>query len=146
MPSFMVKTLNPALPDTCFDEFNITSLKTYVDRDREEKLFSLVWAIKCYFFMMNQYRPACRNFSSQHGRSVWQKILFPFCCSLSYTEAYRMTSDTIYIAVKAGVHKARRIGASMLFQKNFAVQQVTRAGTWASQTTFISFYLRIHSP
>ena len=39
-------------------------------------------------------------------------------------------------------HDVKRTGVSLLFKKNFAVQQVFRSGMWKSQSTFNSFYLR----
>ena len=51
-------------------------------------------------------------------------------------------SDSGSRTVKAKTHKVRNSSASMLFRKNFAVHQVLRAGMWASQTMFTTFYLR----
>ena len=44
------------------------------------------------------------------------------------------------LSFEAKVHKVQGVGASLLLGK--AVQQVLRAGTWKSESTFCSFYLR----
>ena len=44
--------------------------------------------------------------------------------------------------MKTKPHKVCSTVASILFRKNFAVQQVKRGGKWVSPTLFTSFYLR----
>ena len=57
------------------------------------------------------------------------------------SEAYGMALDGDNTELKAKAHKICSIGVFLLFTKNFAVQQVERAGTWACQTSFMSCYL-----
>ena len=56
------------------------------------------------------------------------------CRSLVTFNLYGTVADSSHFAVKAMVHELNSIGTSLLFKKNFAVQQVIRAGTWVSQT------------
>ena len=58
------------------------------------------------------------------------------------SEVYRTASDGNCTVVRAKAHEVPSTGALMLLRKNFAVQQVMTTGTWASQNTFTSFYLR----
>ena len=45
-------------------------------------------------------------------------------------------------ALKILAHEVRGIAPSLLFRRNFVVDQVLRAGVWKNQSTFTAFYLR----
>ena len=47
-----------------------------------------------------------------------------------------MASEPSHVAVRAKAHEGRGIGMLLLFKRNFAVQQVMKAGIWGSATTF----------
>ena len=57
------------------------------------------------------------------------------------TKAYE-SSDGEPLAPRIHDHEVREIAPTLLFRKNFAVDQVLKAGTWKNQTTLTSFYLR----
>ena len=45
-------------------------------------------------------------------------------------------------ALKIRPHEVSGIAPTLLFRRNFAVDQVLRAGVWKNQSTFTAFYLR----
>ena len=45
-------------------------------------------------------------------------------------------------ALRIRTHEVRGIAPTLLFRRNFAVDQVLRAGVWKNQSTFTAFYLR----
>ena len=64
-----------------------------------------------------------------------------FCNVIS--EAYRASSEGDYGTFMAKkIHEVQDYPISVVFRKNFAVQQVLRAGVWSSHSTFTSFYLK----
>ena len=55
-------------------------------------------------------------------------------------KAYVSSGEDLPPRIRA--HETHGIAPSVAFKRNFAVGQVMRAGVWARQTTFTSFYLR----
>ena len=58
------------------------------------------------------------------------------------SEAYRSAFDGDCQTVKVKAHEVQSIGTSVLFRKNFVVQQTMRTEKLASRIMFTSFYLR----
>ena len=55
VPAFMAKIHSLSVPDLCFQEFCILSLKHFADNNREELLMCLVWAVIHNLSIMEQY-------------------------------------------------------------------------------------------
>ena len=58
------------------------------------------------------------------------------------SHVYRSATDEDCKAVKVKAHEAWKVGTSVLFRENFAIQQVLKPGTWSSETTASAFYLQ----
>ena len=54
--------------------------------------------------------------------------------------AYQLSGRECPSTVRA--REVRGLGPSLLLQRNYAVEQVLRAGTWRRHTTFTRHYLR----
>ena len=57
------------------------------------------------------------------------------------TKAYE-SSEGEPLAPRIRAHEVLGIAPTLLFRRNFAVDQVLKVGTWKNQNTFTSFYLR----
>ena len=79
--------------------------------------------------------------STGRSKKVVSKNTISFWLRETIRRAYEASGqETNTLRVRA--HEVRGIAPTLLFRRNFAVEQVLRAGVWKSQTTFSSFYLR----
>ena len=69
------------------------------------------------------------------------RTLLSFWLRETIRRAYQ-SSDKEADVPRIRAHEVRGIAPTLLFQRNFAVEQVLRAGVWKNQSTFTSFYLR----
>ena len=58
---------------------------------------------------------------------MFLRITISFWLQSVISEPYRMASDPDHIAVRTRAHEVRGISMSLLFKKNFAVQEAMRA-------------------
>ena len=136
VPGFMARhRQKPAVLDIRFDKFTIPSLEDLADRG----IFAV--AIKRYLSGTDQYLPPCNDLFvfTERVKKYMSKNMILFWRRSVINEEYRYTWDNDCTEMKAKAHKVQSIEASMLSRKNFAVQLLMRARTWASQTTFTSF-------
>ena len=68
----------------------------------------------------------------QNPISLWHRS--------TISHPYDSTSDADSKAVRVKAHEVCKISISLLFKKNYAVQQVLKAGTKSSQSTLSFFY------
>ena len=61
---FADQTQNPSVPDLCFEEFTISSLKDFINKDRGELLLFPVRVLKYYLSEIEQYHPSVITISS----------------------------------------------------------------------------------
>ena len=144
VPDFVAKTQNPSVPDHRFDGFTIPSLKDFSGDDPQEMVLCPVRAVRLYLKRTQPLR------SSDHGRLFLatgrnkkevSKNTISFWLRETIKRAYQSSGEED-TAPKIRAHEVRGIAPTLLFRRNFAVDQVLRAGVWKSQTTFTSFYLR----
>ena len=144
VPDFVAKTQNPSIPDHRFDGFSIPSLKDFTGDDPEEMLLCPVRAMRLYLKRTRSLRSSEQGrlfLSTGRSKKVVSKNTISFWLRETIRKAYEASGQEAK-AVRIRTHEIRGIAPTLLFRRNFAVEQVLRAGVWKSQTTFSSFYLR----
>ena len=116
------------------------SLHDFDDGNRDEMLFCPIRALWRYLSRTEQYRPDCKNLfvlttrrqraASQDTISFWLRSVI----SHAYGSAFHANCK----AVRATAFEIQKIGTSLLFKKNYAIQQVLKVGACLSHC----FYLR----
>ena len=88
-------------------------------------------------------RLRCEQLFVTAGRSMKEisKTSVSFWLRLSIPRAYRL-SGTEQPVPAPRAQETRGIAPSLLFKKNFTVDQVLKAGTWRKRITFTLYYLR----
>ena len=81
--------------------------------------------------------------SSPQGRSKKEiaKTTVSFWLRKTISRAYELSGTALPVPAPRA-RETRGIAQSILFRKNFAVDQVLKAGTWRRHTTFTRHYLR----
>ena len=97
--------------------------------------------LRRYFNRTDQYHPSCSNLfialTRSKKRVSQNTVLFGLARFLAM---YRSVTNDDCRSVKVDAYKVRKIGTSLFLGKNCAVQQVRKAGTWFSQSTFSALY------
>ena len=144
VPEFVAKTQNPSIPDHRFDGFSIPSLKDFSGDDPEEMLLCLVRAMRLYLKRTQPLRSKQQGrlfLATGRSKKEVSKNTISFWLRETIRRAYQSSGQEVN-APRIRAHEVRGIAPTLLFRRNFAVEQVLRAGVWKSQTTFTSFYLR----
>ena len=108
-------TRNPVLPGIHFDELTVTSLKDFVDGDREEMLFCLVRAMRCCLSRMDQHFCSSFFISTRRKKCVTKKIITFWLRYVINEEIGQHLTELYHRAVKVEVHQVRSISASVLY-------------------------------
>ena len=89
------------------------------------------------------HRPRCERFFVTAGRSKKEiaKTTVFFWLQKTISRAYELSGTALPVPAPRA-RETRGIAPSLLFKKNFAVDQVLKAGTWRRHTTFTRHYLR----
>ena len=100
-------------------------------------------AVRCYFDRTAAHRPLCERLFVTAGRSKKEisKTTVSFWLRKTISRAYKL-SGTEQPVPAPRARETRGIAPYLLFKKNFAVNQVLKAGTWRRHTTFTHHYLR----
>ena len=100
-------------------------------------------AVRCYLDRTAAHRPRCERLFVTAGRSKKEipKTTVSFWLRKKISRAYEL-SGTKQPVPAPRARETRGIAPSLLFKKNFAVDQVLKAGTWRRHTTFTRHYLR----
>ena len=111
--------------------------------NRNGRLLWPVRAVKVYLDCTAPHRPRCERFFVTAGRSKKEiaKTTVSFWLRKTISRAYEL-SGTALLVPAPRARDTRGIAPSLLFKKNFAVDQVLKAGTWRRHTTFTRHYLR----
>ena len=142
VPGFVAKTQDPSSLAPRFEGFTVPALPN--ERNNlNGRLFSPVWAVMCYLVRTATHRP------------LWERLFVTAGCSkkeISKTTVSSWLRKTISRAYKLSgteqpvpaprARETRGIAPSLLFKKNFAVDQVLKVSTWHRHTTFTRHYLR----
>ena len=136
----MAKTRDPSSLAPRFEGFSIPALPS-ARNNRIGRLCS-VRAVRCYLDRTAPHRPRCERFFVTAGRSKEiAKNMVSFWLRKTISRAYELSGTALPVPAPRA-RETRGIALSLLFKKNFAVDQVLKAGTWRRHTTFTHHYLR----
>ena len=139
---FVAKTQDPSSLAPRFEGFSVPAL-TNARKNRNGRLLCPVRAVKVYLDRTAPHRPRCERLFVTAGRSKKEisKTTVSFWLRKTISRAYELSGTALPVPAPRA-HETRGIVPSILFQKNFAVDQVLKAGTWRRHTTFTRHYLR----
>ena len=139
---FVAKTQDPSSFAPRFEGFSVPALPN-VRNNRNGRLLCPVRAVRCYLDHTAAHRPRCELFFVTAGRSKEEiaKTTVSFWLRKTISRAYELSGTALPVpALRA--RETRGIAPSLLFKKNFAVDQVLKVGTWRRHTTFTRHYWR----
>ena len=141
VPGFMAKTPDPSSLAPRFEGFTVPVLPN-ARNNCNGRLLCPVRAVRCYLDRTAAHRPRCERLFVTAGRS--KKEISKTTVSYlrkSISRAYQLLGTEQPVPAPRA-RETRGIAPSLLFKKNFAVDQVLKAGTWRRHTTFMRHYLR----
>ena len=139
---FVAKTQDPSSLAPRFEGFSVPALPN-ARNNRNGRLLCPVRAVKVYLDRTAPHRPRCERFSVTAGRSKKEiaKTTVSFWLQKTISCSYELSGTALPVPAPR-TRETRGIAPSLLFKKNFAVDQVLKAGTWRRHTTFTCHYLR----
>ena len=139
---FVAKTQDPSSLAPQFEGFTVPAL-TNARKNRNGRLLCPVRAVKVYLDRTAPHRPRCERLFVTAGRSKKEisKTTVSFWLRKTISRAYELSGTALPVPAPRA-RETRGIAPSILFRKNFAVDQVLKAGTWRRHTTFTRHYLR----
>ena len=139
---FVAKTQDPSSLAPRFEGFTVPAL-TNARKNRNGRLLCPVRAVKVYLDRTAPHRPRCERLFVTAGRSKKEisKTTVSFWLRKTISRAYELSGTALPVPAPRA-RETRGIAPSILFRKNFAVDQVLKAGTWRKHTTFTRHYLR----
>ena len=142
VPGFVAKTQDPSFLAPRFEGLTVPALPN-ARNNRNGRLLCPVWAVRCYLDRTAAHRPLCERLFVTAGCSKKEisKTTVSFWLRKTISRAYEI-SGTEQPVPAPRARGTRGIAPSLLFKKNFAVDQVLKAGTWCRHTTFTRHYLR----
>ena len=142
VPGFVAKTQDPTSLAPQFEGFTVPALPN-AKNNRNGRLLCPVRAVRRYLDRTAAHRPQCERFFVTAGRSKKEisKTTVSFWLRKTISRAYELSSTELPVPAPRA-RETRGIAPSLLFKKNFAVDQALKAGTWRRHTTFTCHYLR----
>ena len=139
---FVAKTQDPSSLAPRFEGFTVPALPN-ARKNRNGRLLCPVGAVKVYLDLTTSHRPRCERLFVTAGRSKKEiaKTTVSFWLWKTISRTYELSGTALPVPAPRA-RETRGIAPSILFRKNFAVDQVLKAGTWRRHTTFTSHYLR----
>ena len=139
---FVAKTQDPSSLAPRFEGFTVPALPN-ARKNRNGRLLCPVRAVKVYLDRTASHRPRCEWLFVTAGRSKKEiaKTTVSFWLRKTISRAYELSGTALPVPAPRA-RETRGIAPSILFRKNFAVDQVLKAGTWRRHTTFTRHYLR----
>ena len=139
---FVAKTQDPSSLAPRFEGFTVPAL-TNARKNRNGRLLCPVRAVKVYLDRTAPHRPRCERLFVTAGRSKKEisKTTVSFWLRKTISHAYELSGTALPVPAPRA-RETHGIAPSILFRKNFAVDQVLKAGTWRRHTTFTRHYLR----
>ena len=127
---FVAKTQDPSSLAPRFEGFSVPAL-TNARKNRNGRLLCPVWAVKVYLDRTAPHRPRCERLFVTAGRSKKEisKTTVSFWLRKTISRAYELSGTALPLPAPRA-RESRGIAPSILFRKNFAVDQVLKAGTW----------------
>ena len=142
VPGFVAKTQDPSSLASRFEGYTVPALPN-ARNNRNGRLLCPVRAVRCYLDCTAAHRPLCERLFVTAGRSKKEisKTTVSFWLRKTISRAYELSGMEQPVPAPRAL-ETHGIGLSLLFKKNFAVDQVLKAGTWRRHTTFMCYYLR----
>ena len=139
---FVAKTQDPSSLAPRFEGFTVPALPN-ARKNCNGRLLCPVRAVKVYLDRTASHRPRCERLFVTAGRSKKEisKTMLFFWLLKTISRAYELFGTALPVPAPRA-RETRGIAPSILFRKNFAVDQVLKAGTWRRHTTFTRHYLR----
>ena len=139
---FVAKTQDPSSLAPRFEGFSVPALPN-ARKNRNGRLLCPVRAVKVYLDRTASHRPRCERLFVTAGRSKKEiaNTTVSFWLRNTISRAYELSGTALPVPAPRA-RETRGIAPSILFRKNFAVDQVLKAGTWRRHTTFTRHYLR----
>ena len=139
---FVAKTQDPSSLAPRFEGFTVPAL-TNARKNRNGRLLCPVRAVKVYLDRTAPHRPRCERLfvTAGHSKKEISKTTVSFWLRKTISRAYELSGTALPVPAPRA-RETRGIAPSILFRKNFAVDQVLKAGTWRRHTTFTRHYLR----
>ena len=81
----MAKTQNPSIPDSCFEEFSVTSLDDFIGGVGDQLLLCPIRPLCKYLTWTEQYHPGIEGLfvlTGRHKKWVSQSTIFFFAAAL----------------------------------------------------------------
>ena len=129
VPGFVAKTQDPSSLAPRFEGFSVSALPN-ARNNCNGRLLCPVRAVRCYLDCTAAHRPLCEQLFVTAGRSKEiSKTTVSFWLRKTISRAYEL-SGTEQPVPASRAQETRGIAPSLLFKKNFAVDQVLKAGTW----------------
>ena len=124
-----------------FEGFSVPALPN-TRNNCHGRLLCPVRAVRRYFDRTAAHRPRCDQLFVTAGRSEKEisKTTVSFWLRKTISRAYELSGTALPVPAPLA-RETRGIALSLLFKKNFAVDQVLKAGTWRRHTTFMRHYL-----
>ena len=140
---FVAKTQDPSSLASQFEGFSVPALPN-ARNNCDGRLLCPVWAVRHYLDRTAAHRPRCERLFVTAGRSKKEisKTTVSFWLRKTVSRAYELSGSGTTLCLAPRAHETRGIAPSPLFKKNFAVDQVLKAGTWRRHTTLTRHYLR----
>ena len=125
-----------------FEGFSVPALPN-ARNNRNGRLLCPVRTVRRYLDRTAAHRPRCDRLFVTAGRSKKEisKTTVSFWLRKTISRAYELSGTALPVPASRA-RETRGIAPSLLFKKNFAVDQVLKAGTWRRHTTFTRHYLR----
>ena len=142
VPGFVAKTHDPSSLAPRFEGFTVPALPN-ARNNRNGRLLCPVQAVRCYLDCTAAHHSLCERLFVTAGRSKKEisKTTVSFWLRKMISHAYEL-SGTEQPVPAPRAHETCGIAPSLLFKKNFAVDQVLKTGMWRRHTTFTRHYLR----
>ena len=139
---FVAKTQDPSSLAPRFEGFTVPALPN-ARKNRNGRLLCPVRAVKVYLDRTAPHCPRCERLFVTAGRSKKEiaKTTVSFWLRKTISHAYELSGTALPVPAPRA-RETHGIAPSILFRKNFAVDQVLKAGTWRRHTTFTRHYLR----
>ena len=141
VPGFVAKTQDPSSLAPRFEGFTVLALPN-ARNNCNGRLLCPVRAVRRCLDRTAAHHPRCERLFVTAGRSKEiSKTTVSFWLRKTISLAYELSGTEQPVPAPRAC-ETRGIAPSLLYKKNFAVDQALKAGTWRRHTTFMRHYLR----
>ena len=141
VPGFVAKTQDPSFLAPRFEGFTVLTLPN--TRNNRNGRLCPVRAVRRHLGLTAAHSPRCERLfvTAGHSKKEISKTTVSFWLRKIISRAYQLLGTEQPVPAPRA-RETRGIAPSLPFKKNFAVDQVLKAGTWRRHTTFARHYLR----